>query len=165
MPQMIPAWFHNAWMGHSTSETCPEMTPDTQRPWVSLGGAEMEEKEKQKDVGTMKNWRLEGSEEQPDVSSWLCHLGLWQSWPVLPLGATSEFMVLQQQRSVTTKGQVDIPDLSCSLETCWYLRAMQNWIYPSPGLCGRAGPGGGRARELTQLLATCSNPKSIPHIA
>lgn len=32
----------------------------------------MEENEKQKNVGTVKNWRLEGSEEEPDVRSWLC---------------------------------------------------------------------------------------------
>lgn len=34
-------------------------------------------------------------------------------WPVLPLGAVSGSVVLQQQGSVTTKGQVDVPGLSC----------------------------------------------------
>ena len=40
----------------------------------------MEEKEKQKDVDTMERaeWRLKNSEEQPDVSSWCCHLGTWR---------------------------------------------------------------------------------------
>ena len=35
------------------------------------------------------------------------------SWPVLPLGVTSGIMDLQQQGSVTTKGQVDVPGLGC----------------------------------------------------
>ena len=55
MPEMAPAQCHNAQAGHSTAETTPEMTQDTQRPQALLrgvSGGEMEEKEKQKDVGT-----------------------------------------------------------------------------------------------------------------
>ena len=32
-----------------------------------------------------------------------------ESWPVLPVGDTSESVALQQQGSATTKGQTDIP--------------------------------------------------------
>ena len=34
-----------------------------------------------------------------------------KSWPMLPLGATSGSLVLQQQISVTTKVQADVPGL------------------------------------------------------
>ena len=36
MHEMTLAWSHNAQAEHSTPETTPEMTPDTQRPWVPL---------------------------------------------------------------------------------------------------------------------------------
>jgi hypothetical protein len=63
MPELNPAQRHDAQAGHSTPETTPEMTPDTQRPWPPLRGAsgEMEEKEKQKDVVTMKRGRTRNS--------------------------------------------------------------------------------------------------------
>ena len=55
MSKGTPAQNHNA---HSTLETTPEIIPDTQGPWAPLRGAskcgEMEEKEKQKAVGTLK---------------------------------------------------------------------------------------------------------------
>lgn len=37
------------------------------------------------------------------------------SWSVLTLGATSGSMALQQQRSVTVKGQADIPGLAATV--------------------------------------------------
>jgi hypothetical protein len=62
MPKMTPAQCHNAQTGLNTLGIIPEMTTDTQRPWVPprgtiLSGREMEEKEKQKDVDTMKRGR------------------------------------------------------------------------------------------------------------
>lgn len=77
MSEMTPAWRHNAQVGESIPLITPKMTLYTQRPWASLreenqvSGKKMEEREKQKDEGTMerKNWTLEGNEEQPSVSS------------------------------------------------------------------------------------------------
>jgi hypothetical protein len=65
---------------------------------------------------------------------------------VLPLGATSGLVALQQWKSVTTKGQADDPGLECCPGTCWYLGAMQNWHQPFPGLHGRPGSGSMTAR-------------------
>ena len=73
----------------------------------------MGEKEKQKDVGTVKrqNWRLEG------VRSQGCHQGPWwnpdlgyHQWPHMgPWPCSSG--------PVTTKEQVDIPGLGCHGDT------------------------------------------------
>jgi hypothetical protein len=72
MPEMTQC--HNV---HSTPETTSEMTADIQRPWVPLRGTSkwwrngMEKKEKTEGYGhneERQNWRLKGSEEQPDVS-------------------------------------------------------------------------------------------------
>lgn len=68
----------------------------------------MEEKEKQKGVGTVEKRRtrdLRVVEEQPDVSRQLCHLGPWWYLPMMPLGTTSESMSLQQQRLVNQKAR------------------------------------------------------------
>jgi|UPI00001E95C3 hypothetical protein len=54
---------HNTREGHSTPETTPEMTPDTERPQVPLRGAsggKMEEKEQQEDVDIKKRERNGG---------------------------------------------------------------------------------------------------------
>lgn len=52
MPEMTFAQHYNALVGHITPETTLEMIPDT-------CGSEMEEKENQKNVGTMKRGRTE----------------------------------------------------------------------------------------------------------
>ena len=39
MLKKTPVQCHNEQAGHSTSETTPEMTTDTQRPWALLRGA------------------------------------------------------------------------------------------------------------------------------
>lgn len=57
MIQMSPAQCHNACAGHSTRETTPEMIPDAQRPQTPLSNGEMEENEKQREVGTTKRDR------------------------------------------------------------------------------------------------------------
>lgn len=62
-------------VGNSTHETRPERTPDIQGPLAPLiqarSGREMEEKAE----GCMhneerQNWRLDVSQEKPDVRSW-----------------------------------------------------------------------------------------------
>lgn len=85
--------------------------------------------------------------------------------PVLPAGVMSGSVALNQQRSATTKGQVDSPGLVCFTvddmlmsESCTELAQHINW---APG---RAGPPGMRAEELTYYLATCSTLESSPHI-
>lgn len=73
----------------------------------------MEEKEKQKDGGTIKRSRTEdlrGSEQQHDVMPLKMIVG---SWPVLTPGDKSGFVTMQQQGSVATNGQVDILGLGC----------------------------------------------------
>jgi len=76
MPEMTPAWCHTAWVEHGTPETTPEATPDTQRPQVPLRGARRWWRSgREGETGgyghneERQNWRLEGSEEQPDLSS------------------------------------------------------------------------------------------------
>lgn len=39
LPKMTPARYHNAWVGHSTPKTTPEMTTDIQRLWAQPRGA------------------------------------------------------------------------------------------------------------------------------
>jgi hypothetical protein len=81
-----------AWVGHSTPDTIPEMTSDTQRPSAPIrwarknkknnknikkkkdeqgSGGEMEEKEKQKDVGTMKRGRTGDSRVVRNKLMWI----------------------------------------------------------------------------------------------
>lgn len=57
-------------------------------------------------------------------------------WPVLLPGAIFESVVLQHQGSVPHKGQADVPDLGFCPETCWCLRAIQNWPHPHLGIMG-----------------------------
>ena len=66
MPKMTPVWCHNGLAGHST----PEMTQDTQRPWVPLREARKwwrNGKERETEGcghnEERQNWRLKGSEE------------------------------------------------------------------------------------------------------
>jgi hypothetical protein len=108
-----------------------------------------------------QNWRLKGGEEQPDVSSWGCYLGpqwspgLWcHQGPGWAQGSAAGF--------VTTKSQVDVFSLGCSLGTCWLLRDVHNWPQPSTGHCGRASPGGMKAGELTLPFTISSILKSGP---
>ena len=57
--QVVILHRHNS-NNDTTPKITPEMTQDTQRPQALLrgvSGGEMEEKEKQKDVGTMKRGR------------------------------------------------------------------------------------------------------------
>ena len=53
MPEMTPAQCHNAWVGHSTPETTPKMTPDTQTPLIPLRGA--------------SGWWRDGRERETDL--------------------------------------------------------------------------------------------------
>lgn len=36
------------------------------------------------------------------------------SWPMMPFGVISEFLALQYQGTVTTKGKADIPSLAAT---------------------------------------------------
>ena len=54
--------------------------------------------------------------------------------------AISGSMALQQQRSVTTKGQMNISDPSSYLGPCGCLRGCADLAPPSPGHLWRAGP-------------------------
>ena len=77
MLKMRPAQLYNAQSGPNTPKLTPETTPGT-HSWYLLkeevSGEEMEEKEQQKDAGTMKTHRTaEGNEEWPDVSGWWCY--------------------------------------------------------------------------------------------
>ena len=76
MPEMTPAQGHNSQVQCCIPETTPEMTSDIQRSQVPLRGASKwwrngREREAEGYVRSeeRQNWRLEGSEEQPDVSS------------------------------------------------------------------------------------------------
>lgn len=82
-------------------------------------------------------------------------------WPMLPLGATSGPVALEQLESVTTKDQADSPGLGLPgdmlvSEDCAELAP--------PLVCyhGRAGPRATRAGELIPPLASCSTPESSP---
>ena len=71
------------------------------------------------------------------------------------LGATSEFLAMQRQRSVTTKANRHLysglmPGDMLMSDCCAELS------FPLPGHHGRAGPGGMKAGELTPLLASYS---------
>lgn len=70
MPKMLPAWGHNAQVGHST----PETILDTWRPQTPLrgtskwwGNARERETEGWGHNKERQDWRLEGSVDQPDV--------------------------------------------------------------------------------------------------
>lgn len=97
----------------------PEMTPDTQSPQVS--GREMGENETEGCGHNEErlNWRLDGREEQLDMSSWLVPTGTRVSWwPTLLSGVISGYMDMQQQKSITTKDQADLLNLDCPPGTC-----------------------------------------------
>lgn len=59
------------------------------------------------------------SVEQWDVSGQHCHL---RPWAMLTSRAMSGFLALQQQGSVATKGQVEVPGLGCYLGPCRHRR-------------------------------------------
>lgn len=67
-----------------------------------------------------QNWRFKRNEEQPDAVGQpaMPHRTIMESLPVLPLRATCGSMTLQQQVSVSTKGQVDISGQGCQPGTC-----------------------------------------------
>lgn len=67
------------------------------------------------------------------------------SWPRLTLEVISGSVALQQQRSVTTKDEVDIPGLGCHWE-CAEL------VTPLTSHHGRAGPRSMRAGNLSRPL-------------
>lgn len=81
------------------------------------------------------------------------------SWPVLPPEAMSESVTLQQQGSVTIKGQVDISDLGCHLGTC----SCQSCVQLTPALTRtlwESWPWGRENRELHLLLDNYSTQES-----
>jgi hypothetical protein len=116
----------------------------------------MEEKEKQKNRGTTKRRGTGNSRVVRNSLLWV------RSWPMLPPGAMSELMALQQQGSVT-KYQADVPSLGCHSRTGWCRRAVQSWPHSSPGNCGRAGLEAGE-QGSSPYLASCSPRELRPHI-
>lgn len=78
----------------------------------------------------------------------------------MPLGSTSGFVALQQQQgSVTTIGQADVPGLDCCLGHVMSERYAELTLF-FPEHHGRAGPRGLRAGELTLALTNCSTWES-----
>lgn len=59
-------------------------------------------------------------------------------------------MALEQQRSVTTKGQMDVLGLDCCPGSCLWLRAVQDCPIPHLGIVGELALGAG---EMTPPLA------------
>ena len=75
----------------------------------------MEEKEKQKNVCTMKRNRIGESRMVRNSVVSMSPKAMVRSWPMLLPMVMSGSTVLHLHGSVTTKGQVDIPDLDCCM--------------------------------------------------
>lgn len=85
------------------------------------------------------------------------------SWAMLLPETMPGFVALQQEGSVTTKGQVDIPGLGCHTGGMLMSEGCAQLAYPSPEHQERSGPGGIIAGELSPtLLAICSTQESRP---
>lgn len=101
-----------------------------------------------------QNWKVEGSKDQPDMNSQVMPpKAMVNSWPgtkghVCIHGCTA-VRVCYHQRTGGHQGS-RLPHL----ESCWCLRAMQNWFCPHLSITG----------EMALPLTSCSTQKSSPYI-
>lgn len=126
----------------------------------------MEEKDKQKDVGTMKRNRTRELRILRNNLILVSGNAIWEHSMLLSCADIRSYnwvYALQHQGSVTTKGKADFPSLGWHPRMCWYLRTIQNWPRPSSGHHGIFIPRGVREGELTPCLVSFSNWENIAH--
>lgn len=110
----------------------------------------MENKEKQRDVGTMKrgrtgHTRVARNEEQPDV---IAGDPTWNHGRVLACAATGGH-IWGHDPAVAGFCYHQKPGMGCHQRIYCCLRTVHNGPHPSPGHAGTTDPRGMRAGELT----------------